>query len=201
EQEMNQAVAGIKGAPAWSVNVINMNLFVEDIPLWYKNPAGPSVEVALSYNSQSAIAQHEPFGSKWQFNYGTYLVEDTAGTVLIFMSDGRRDTFTPDGTGGYTPPTLVHNRLAKLTPTRYELRFPDDTVYEYDIPPGTESLQPFLVRMQDACGVGLTFGYDTNANLTTVSDSWGRVTSLTYSNGLCTRVSDPFGRHADFAYD
>ena len=69
----------LQGAPRWSVNVINLNLFVTDTPLWYDPPIGPPVRITLSYNSQSSIAHNEPFGNKWQFNYGSYLVVDTAG--------------------------------------------------------------------------------------------------------------------------
>ena len=46
-----------EGAPRWYVNVVNMNLFVTDTPLWYTPPIGPPVRSRLSYNSQSAIAQ------------------------------------------------------------------------------------------------------------------------------------------------
>lgn len=61
-----------KGECSWSVNPVNMNLFVGDTPLWYDPAVGPKVAISLSYNSQSANNQHEPFGNKWQFNYGTY---------------------------------------------------------------------------------------------------------------------------------
>src|SRR5208337_769691 len=63
------------GAPVWSVNKINMNFIARDIPLWYRPPVGPRVQIALTYNSQSAIAAYEPFGNKWQFNYATYPVQ------------------------------------------------------------------------------------------------------------------------------
>jgi Peptidase C39 family len=76
------------GAPQWSINKVNFNFFAKDIPLWYRCPIGPPVQIALSYNSQSSIAQYEPFGNKWQFNYGTYLVEDSSGNVKIFMPNG-----------------------------------------------------------------------------------------------------------------
>jgi hypothetical protein len=71
------------GSPHWSVNKVNLNFFVRDVPLWYRSPIGPPVEIALSYNAQSAIATFEPFGNKWQFNYGTYLVEDSGGLVTV----------------------------------------------------------------------------------------------------------------------
>lgn len=191
-----------QGAPTWSVNVISMNLHVTDTPIWYNSAIGPPVEVSLNYNSQSSIVQHEPFGNKWQFNYASYLVVDTAGTVLIYMPDGRQDSYTPDGAGGYGTPYQVYNTLTNVAENHFELRFPDDTVYVYAVPASTASLQPFLVEIRDAYGNTLALGYDTNINLTSITDAQGKVFSLTYNaENLCTNVADPFGRNASFEYD
>lgn len=191
-----------KGSPAWKVNKINMNLFVTDTPIWYKPPIGPEVKIRISYNSQSAIAYHQPFGNKWQFNYGSFLVVDTGGVVTIFMPDGRRDVYSPNGSGGYSRPYKVYNTLTKITGNHFELKFPDDTVYVYNIPAGTASLQPFLVEIRDAHGQKLTFSYNSDVLLTGITDAMGRVTTLTYSaSGFATQVMDPFGRTAHFEYD
>lgn len=190
------------GSPGWSVNKVNMNLYVTDTPLWYSTPIGPSVEITLSYNSQSAINNNEPFGNKWQFNYASYLVVDTAGNVIVFMPDGRRDMYTPNGTGGYIRPYQVFNTLTKIAENHFELKSPNNTVYVYNIPSGTTSLQPFLVEIREAHGQKLTFGYNSDVQLTTITDAMGRVTNLTYNaNGLVTQVADPFGRSASFEYD
>ena len=90
------------GSPAWSVNMVNLNLYVNDIPLGYDSKIGPSVEISLSYNAQSAINQSEPFGNKWMLNYGSYLVVDTYGNVTIFMPDGRRDVYNRSGSDLYS---------------------------------------------------------------------------------------------------
>lgn len=190
------------GSPTWSVNMANVNLFVSDTPLWYSSPIGPSVEISLSYNSQSSIAYNEPFGNKWQFNYASYLVVDTEGQVTIFMPDGKRDTYTPDGNGEYSRPYQIFNTLTKIAENHFELKFPDDTVYVYNIPSNTTSLQPFLVEIRDAYGQKLEFGYDSDVQLTTITDALGRITTLTYNaDGLVTQASDPFGRSAAFEYD
>lgn len=190
------------GAPVWRVNMINMNFFMTDTPLWYENTIGPSVAITLSYNSQSAIAEHEPFGNKWQFNYGSYLVVDTAGSVTVFMPDGRRDVYASDGSGGYTSPLQVHNTLTKIAENHFELKFPDDTVYAYNIPTGTTSLQPFLVEIRDVHGRKLSFGYNSAVELTTITDAANRKTTLAYTSaGFVSKVSDPFGRSASFEYD
>jgi len=200
----NQGPGGPKdchGSPVWSVNMVTMNLYVTDIPLWYTSPKGPSVNISLSYNSQSAIAYNEPFGNKWQLNYSSYLTVDTGGNVTIFMPDGRRDVYSKT-TGGYNHPYQVFNTLTKIAENHFELKFRDDTVYVYKIPPGTTSLQPFLVEIRDSHNQKLTFGYDSNVRLTTITDALGRITSLTYNvQGLVTQATDPFGRFATFEYD
>ena len=184
------------------VNTTSMNIFVTDTPMWYAPPRGPSVHITLSYNSQSSITHNEPFGNKWIFNYGGYLVVDTSGSVLIFMPDGRYDVFSPNGVGGYTRPFQVFNTLTKLAENYFELRFPDDSVYVYRIPPGTSSQQPFLSEIRDAYTNRLAIGYDANVHVTTITAADGKVFSFSYNaSGLCTNVADPFGWSARFEYD
>jgi len=194
------------GSPTWTVNMVNMNFYMTDIPLWYKSPIGPSVEIQLSYNSQSAIAANEPFGNKWQFSYASYLVVDTAGEVTVFMPDGRRDVYRPNNplnpAAGYQKPYRVFNSLKYLGPNIYEISLPEGDTYRYAIPAGTTSLQPFLVEIRDTHNQKLTFGYNASVQLATITDAAGKTTSFTYNgSGLVTRVTDPFGRHADFTYD
>jgi RHS repeat-associated protein len=182
--------------------MINMNFFVTDTPMWYDPPFGPPIRISLSYNSQSAISHNEPFGNKWIFNYGGYLIMDTSGNVTIFMPDGRQDVYTPNGAGGYNPPLQVYNRLLQIAPNHFELHFPEGTVYVYQIPPGTTSQQPFLTEIDDAYGQKLTLGYNATVQLTTLTDAQGKVFTLSYNPvGLVTNVADPFGRNASFQYD
>ena len=191
-----------KGECFWRVNPLSMNLYVTDQPLWYDPPIGPKVGIKLSYNSQSALAQHEPFGNKWQFNYGSYLVVDPGDTVTVFMPDGRRDLYNGDTQGNYTAPVGVYNRLTNLGGQRWELRFPDDSAFIYDIPAGTSSMQPFLVEARDRHGEALTFAYNAAVQLTAITDAVGQVTTFAYNaDGLVETVTDPFGRSASFEYD
>lgn len=190
------------GAPIWRVDMISMNFYVTDTPMWYDPPIGPPVRVELSYNSQSSIANYEPFGNKWTFAYGGYLIMNTAGTITIFMPDGRMDTYSPDGAGGYTAPFRVYNTLTQIAPNHFQLLFPDGTVYVYQIPPGTGSQQPFLTEMDDAYGQKLSLGYNAKVELTTITDAQGDIFTLSYnSRGLVTSVADPFGRNTAFEYD
>lgn len=58
------------GAPRWSVNMINTNLYVTDTPLWYEPAIGPAVNIRLHYNSQANPYWIGLFGRMWHFNYG-----------------------------------------------------------------------------------------------------------------------------------
>ncbi len=191
------------GSPVWKVNMINMNLYVTDIPIWYDSAIGPDVKIQLSFNSEASIVQYEPFGNKWAFNYGSYIVEDPGGNVTVFMPDGRNDVYTPDGEGGYIKPSGLTNTLTKIAENHFELAFLNGTVYVYDIPQGTASLQPFLVEIKDVYGQKLSFGYNSNVLLETITDALGKVTTLIDNNsdGLIDQIDDPFGRSAYFQYD
>jgi RHS repeat-associated protein len=189
------------GAPAWFVNMVNFNLYLTDIPLWYTPPIGPKVEIRLSYNSQSATATREPFGNKWQFTYNSYLDVQTSGAVVVYMPDGRRDVFNPDLAGGYTKPYRVYNSLVKTSATGYTLTFPDGRVQVYDKPQASLA-GPVLTELRDAHGQKLSFGYNAAGQLTTITDATGKTTTLSYNgSGLVTLITDPFGRTAGFQYD
>lgn len=188
-----------KGSPVWSVNKINMNLYVTDIPMWYNPPIGPSVNIQISYNTQADVVSNAPFGNKWQFGYGSYLTFDGSGNVTVNMPDGRVDVFTINGTT-YNKPFGIFNTLTKIADNSYELKLLDGTVYVYQIPAGTSLTNSYLVSIKDAYNQSLTIGYNTSGQLTTITDATGKAMTLTYTNGLVTRVDDQFSRHADFVY-
>lgn len=193
------------GSPVISVNRVSRNIFIADIPLWYRPAVGPPVEVTLSYNSQDASNYNTAFGNKWSFNYGSHIVENSAGRATIFMPDGRQDNYTPDGSGNFIPEKGIFNTLVKTGTLSYELRFPGGDKAIYGIPAGSGGQQPFLLELRDRWGKSLVFGYDSNIRLTTITDAQGKVTRLEWVSGAygsrIARVTDPFERQASFSYD
>ncbi len=191
-----------KGAPIWKVNMINMNLYMTDIPLWYKNNIGPDVKVQLSYNTQSVLAQNEPFGNKWMFNYATYLVVDPGNAVTIFNPDGSESVFIQDDNGQYHSDRHFSTTLTVNEQHQYELTYANGYKKVYGVPEGTTALQNFLLKESDGVGNVLTFEYDDQARMTHIVDASGQITTLNYNaDDLITSVDDPFGRTARFEYD
>jgi RHS repeat-associated protein len=201
----SSCLASSKGAPVWVVNMVNVNFYMADTPLWYESPVGPSVEFKLSYNSLTSHSGN--FGHKWQLNYESilYSVVDNYGLFAgftIIMPDGKQDLYKPDGSGGYKAPYQTFNKLTQLATNHFELKFPDGMVYVYNIPDGVTSTVSLLVEIRDAYGQKLSMGYSAGAKLTTITDALGKVTTISYNtDGLVIQAADPFGRAASFEYD
>lgn len=195
------------GMPKWQVNPVNMNLVVQDIPMWYKCPTGPSVEIKLTYNSKDALNQVRQFGNKWVFNYASYAMESPnssfpQGSVLIVMAEGRGDTYQPGSGTTYISPPGVFNTLTKVASYTYDLVLPDGTIYHYGVPPGMQGTSSLLLSIQDRNHNFVTINHDSNGVITGITDPENDTTSLTYnSQGLVELAVDPFGRRTTFSYD
>jgi len=203
------------GAPTWTVNMSNLNIFISDTPLWYQSPVGPSVEVKLSYNSKAVFNRFEPVGRNWQLNYESYLSSDpVSGDVTIYMPDGRRDVYSYDqNSNKFTPPYRVFN---ELTVTRaggimegsdYDLSFPDGTVYSYKVPSG-QLLWAFLTEIRDPHHNKLTLEWQPISDspwgglLKSITDALGKKTFFSHdSENRIYSIMDPFGRTASLHYD
>lgn len=195
-----------KGMPAWQVNPVNMNLVVQDIPMWYDSEIGPKIAIEITYNSQDSLNQLRPFGNKWIFNYSSYAMESPggapAGSVLIVMPGGKGDTYQPDGAGGYVSPVEVFSKLTKLAAYTFDLQLIDGTIYHYGVPPGMNGFSSLLLSIEDRNHNFVAIDHDTGGAITRIIDSQNRVWALTYNaQGLVSRIDDPFGRNATFSYD
>jgi RHS repeat-associated protein len=194
------------GMPAWEVNPVNMNLVVQDVPMWYNSEIGPKIAIEITYNSQDSLNQLRPFGNKWLFNYSSYAMESPggapAGSVLIVMPGGRGDTYQPDGVGGYVSPPKIFSTLTKLADYTFDLRLLDGTVYHYGVPAGMAGFSSLLLSIEDRNHNVVTVNHDTTGKITEVRDAQNRAWVMTYNTaGLVSRVDDPFGRNAMFSYD
>lgn len=198
------------GMPGWGVNPINLNVYVQDVPMWHDNQFGQRVEIKLTYNSQDSLVQMRPVGNKWVLNYASYAMEspghEPTGSVLIVMPDGRGDIYHPVTGGGYTPPSGVFNILTKSATVAYtyDVTLPDGTIYHYGVPPemGSGSFSSLLLSVADRYGSAVTVSHNADGSIHQVADPLNQQWTFFYNaQGYLDHVSDPFNRQATFGYD
>jgi RHS repeat-associated protein len=204
--QKNQNQGNGQGMPAWQVNPVNMNLVVQDIPMWYDSEIGPKIVIEITYNSQDSLNQLRPFGNKWVFNYTSYAMESPggapAGSVLTVMPGGKGDNYQPDGVGGYTPPAGVFSKLTKLAAYTFDLQLLDGTIYHYGVPPQMNGFSSLLLSIEDRNHNFVTLNHNSDGAITGITDSQNRSWTFSYNaQGLVSRIDDPFGRNATFSYD
>jgi RHS repeat-associated protein len=197
---------GGHGLCAWAFSPLSMNVLLWDTPLWYTPPIGPAIEFSMSYNSVDADNHLTSFGPKWVFNYHSYCVETPAtlaGSVTVFMPDGRNDVYSPSGTN-FTAPARVFNILTKTGTNQYTLAFPDGTVWDYGRPLGATNVeQGLLTRISDNHSNAVTLVYDgqPDPKLVAVVDAVLKTSTIHYAeSGLIDSITDPFGRSATMTY-
>lgn len=196
------------GMPGWNINMVSMNHYIGDVPMWHQPAYGPPVAFELSYNSLDSLVTVRPFGEKWVLNYHSYAMEDPSGTVLIVGTDARGEYFRRTTTAGvYKPDPGVFKALRKPDSYTFEVEEQDGTVYRYAVPVtmAGNSAASLLVSITDRHGASVQIHHNAYGAITSVTHSAlpGQSWQLIYSptTGRLDRIEDPFGRIARFLYD
>jgi len=188
-------VAG-PGFPRITVDTSSLALIVRDTPIGYTTAVGEDVKVSLTFNSD--LSSSGVFGNGWHSNLETKIKENENYSVTVTRSGGHDDTFTYSG-GQYNPPVGVSDKLVKNPDGTFTLEFTKShRKYHYN----TYSNGGKLLAIEDRNGNTISFQYDVNNNLTSITDAAGRVTDITTDGAVrITSVTDPLAREATFAYD
>lgn len=145
-----------------------------------------------TYNSQDT--NDGPLGFGWTHRFNASLTEGGDGAATIRWGDGKLETWTPDGSGGYKAQYGVNTVLAKEIDNSWRLTAKDGSVHAFAVDGALSSLA-------DRNGNAITLTY-TGGRLVALSDAAGRVMALGYDgNGRITSLTDPLGRIVIFAYD
>lgn len=152
------------------------------------------------YNSRSVTDNMATFanslGTNWRSTYDRFL-NVTVTSVVAERQDGQVLTFMPNGSGGFTSDTDVDVTLTQSGST-YTLKDHGDNVETYTVF-GTG--QPLLTSIVARNGYKQTLSYNGSNQLTTVTDSYGRTLTLTYSGGLLNTVTTPGGLVLTYGYN
>ena len=200
----------------YSIHLMLASLHIEDTPISYNSPRGPSTDFKVVYNqreaNQPANFDHSNLGPKWTFNWLSYVTDEGPGdptdNPTVYVRGGGTEVF--DGfdplTQSYAPDRQTLAVLVRMPDGTYEKRFPDGSKEVFAHSDGSGSpRRVFLSSVKDAAENTTTLDYDTNLRLTTITDSLAQVTTIAYhefrgDEWKIATVTDPFGRIAQFEY-
>lgn len=174
---------------------------------------GLSFVFERNYNSQDS--QNGPLGYGWNHNYNPILTVNPDSTVTIRWGDSKTETWTPDGSGGFTPQYAVFDTLIDNGGGSYTLKKKDLTRYNFDTSGRLSSIvdkngntisltytNGNLIRITDTVGREINFTYDENNRIILITDPIGRTIQFTYDeNGDLVSSTDPNGNTTTYTYD
>lgn len=204
---------GVSGMPSFDAYLMLCTLHIFDSPLGYKPPVGPSINFRLDYQDQQ-VAQPSTFtftnfGQNWNLNWISYLTVDPITDIATLRPpSGGAEVYTPDG-GVYTPNRMTQAMLVDVGSGTYERRMKDGSKQVYDAADSSSPPRIFMTKVVDPQGNEVLLQYDSDFRLTTVTDTIGQVSTLSYvsnSSGnsgfyKVASITDPFSRSCTFTYD
>ena len=167
------------GSPQVSFGVANLDVRVNDIPVWHDTAVGPALELEMRFGNY-ASTNNGVFGPKWSCNWESSVTVLDALTNRIVFPSGSRCNLVWDGANNrYAPPDALDGYLVAIS-NGYEYRRSDGGVLSYGTSGGTN--------------VYLLSG---------VRDAWSNAVAVTYSGGRLAaveQVSPATGRKLEFHY-
>ncbi len=214
---------GEVGMPVYSFQTVATSLLVQDTPLAYHPPVGPSIALTLSYREMDTWPDSESqreyghFGSQWSHRYCAFVVWEssnlyTGSEVRCRVPGGGTEAYIFNATTGRTTASpLTRAYLLRVASSRFERILPDGSKEVYSVPFKATGFpwRLLLSAIVDSSGNQMTLSYDAKGRLTSVMDAIGQTTTFTYVTDTSTaanfrriaKVTDPFGRTALFQYN
>jgi RHS repeat-associated protein len=199
----------------YSAHSMLASLHIEDTPIHCPAPRGPALDVTVTYNQREARQpnsfSYSNFGSKWTFNWLSYVTDDPANIgayTTVYASGGGTENYSgfDSGTQSFSPQVQTHAVLVR-TATGYEKRFPDGSKQAFDRSDNS-NVYPrrfFMTQWVDAAGNAVNLNYDSSLRITSITDVTSQL-SVVFSYELTddplkiTKITDPFGKFAVLTY-
>lgn len=156
------------------VNPVTGEFYAEELP--DLSVRAPGMDLGITRFYRSKLDYHGPFGEGWAWNHSELLLEWDDGNLLFCDADQTLYDITV--TAG-TPPTYSYPpgttfRIAPFTGGGHVLTRKDQTrLYFTD--------EGYLEKKEDVNGNMLTFGYNTNHQLVSITDTLGRTIEFVYN--------------------
>ncbi|NIA11879.1 MAG: DUF1566 domain-containing protein, partial [Nitrospiraceae bacterium] len=173
---------------------------------------GLPLTITRSYNSMDIYSG--PLGSGWTFNYNVNLVVGSED-VVVMREDGRRDIYSSNPDGTYSPPLNVYDTLDKNPDNTFTLTRKDKVEYNFSpqgklnniIDKNNNQISltytgDYLIKVTDASGKELIFTYDVAGRIIAITGHVGRTWSYTYDDeSNLIRYTNPMGGQFSYTYD
>ena len=160
--------------------------------------SGPGFNLTLerTYNSLAAASATSPgaLGYGWTSSFRSSLEFPSGSTdVIVHQDNGSQARFSVDAAGEYESVARVQATLTALSGGGFEFALPDRSKFTFNA-------SGELTSERDANGNTTTMGY-TSGRMTSVTDTTGRSLTFTYnSNGTVAAVTDPEGHTVSYTY-
>jgi RHS repeat-associated protein len=215
----NDPCDGQQGMAHYNFHALVMSLNIVDSPVGYTPPLGSSMKFKVTYNqreaNQPATFTFSNLGQKWTHDWLSYVKDrgSSASDVTVILGGGGAEVYTYDtSTQTYKVQRDSQTILTRFTSPSlyYERQYPNGSKDVYASSDGANPPNIFLTQRIDSAGNAITFHYDADLRLISVTnDALGQPpTTITYLSTnplvpeyyLIWKVTDPFGRFAQFDY-
>jgi RHS repeat-associated protein len=165
--------------------------------VFHINPANTKALAGGYGTSQVAGSFTDPLG-----HTTTYMMDMRGRATRMQTADGAVQTWQLDSHGQVTTYT---DARTKVTTYAYDsagdllqVNYPDGSTRVFQYHPTFH----LVTQARDGLGHVTNYGYDpATADLLTITDAMGQVTTMTWSNGLLQSVTDPLGNTTNYQYD
>jgi RHS repeat-associated protein len=148
------------------------------------------------YNSSSLPTKAASLGTNWRSTFDRYLIVSSSTSVLVESADGRQLGFFLNN-GIWHTDSDVDLALANAGST-WIVTDSDDTIETYKAGSGQVA---YLASIQARNGYTQKLAYNSANQLTSVTDSYGRMLTFTYSSGLLQTVTTPDNLVLTYGYN
>ena len=206
----------IAGMPAWSVTEPRLNVWFQDVPVWYQPGRGPRLEFKLTYKDRQIatnVNNYFGFGPRWNGNFCSYAITNTRptfgnGNIVVHHGDGTTVVYTIAEKNFYS------QAMAEvISGGGYRLTLPSGVVQEFTTPISDGAYTRYLLTklsyLTNSTLDDLSFTYvQTNGTvrLDHITDGAAKRTTFSYTNAgiysaLIASIATPGGQSAAFSYD
>ena len=139
-------------------------------------------------------------GYNWDFSYNISVAisGDNPADRWVYDGNSRRDTYTPTTASCWTAAGQF-NDLCLQGDGSYTLTFPDMTVWTFAALNGLPQAGK-VTSIRDRNFNQMSFAYNGSGGLATITDTLGRLITVSYTAGFITAVTDFAGRQVQYAY-